>query len=473
MLRLRQLLPKATSSRGSLAAADAETLPLAVLEFQSPTAAVIATPLPPLARSTSYIITAMIASMLLVGAVMKVDKLVIASGLLSSTNPDFSIQTFNSSSIVRDVKVHPGQIVHKGDVVATLDPTYATADLTALTQQEQNYAAQVAQLQAQENGTPYVPDAANPYAALQLQTYNQQIGQYSFTMQNYNQQINQLQTEIQGFKDQAAYYGQRLGIASNVETMRKKLQQLQVGSELDTEAATDDRVSMQSQLDGANSSAKADERQLASVQAQRDSFAQQFKGQISTQLATALNDLFQAQQALSKAKLNNQLINLTAPQDAVVQSVAPVAVGTVLQPGQSLVTLTPTNAPFTVEVQVDGSESGYVHPGDKVVIKFATLPQLEYGSATGTVTSVSAESFNPQDQQSVQAAGPPLPGTPQSLYYKAEVSLDVLNLHNVPAGFQLTPGMPLEADIVVGKHTILSYFFSKMAPVAYDAMHEP
>ena len=471
MLRLRQLLPKATDR--ALSTGDEEALPMPVLEFQSPTAAVIATPLPPLARSTTYILSALVAVTLVITGTFKVDKLVVGTGTLNATTADSSIQVFNSSSIIRAIKVHAGDFVTKGQVLATLDPTYATADLTGLTKQEQNYAAQVAQLQAQEDGKPYVPDPGNPYSALLLQTYNQQVGQYKYTLQNYDQQINQLNTQIQGYQSQAAYYRQRLAIASNVEGMRKKLQQLQVGSQLDTLAATDDRVNMQTQLSQATSSAAADQRQLAAVQAQRDSFDQQFKAQTSTQLATALNSLAQAQQDLAKAKLNKDLVELTAPQDSVVQSIAQISQGSVLQPGQQLMELAPVNTPFTVEADIDATESGYVQQGDQVVIKFATLNPALYGTAKGTVTSISAESFNPQDQQSNAVNGPPLPGAPQNLYYKAQVSLDVLNLHNVPKGFRLVPGMPVEADIVVGKRSILGYFLAKLAPVAYNSMHEP
>ncbi len=471
MPRLSKLLPKL---RDRSVASDVDvTMPLAVLEFQSPTAAVIATPLPGIARSTGYILTTLVVCLLLIAGIFKVDKLVTATGVLNSVIPNISVQAFNSVSVVRDIKVGPGDFVTKGEVLATLDPTYTSADLKALTLQEQNYSAQVAQLQAQENDTPYVLDQSNPASALMLQTYNQQVGQYHYTLENYDQQINQLKTQIEGYQQQADYYRQRLKIAENVEEMRKKLQKLQVGSQLDSETATDDRVNVQAQLASAISDAAADERQLASVQAQRDSFAQQFKANISTDLATALNNLAQAKQELVKAQFNNNLVDLQAPQDAVVQSVAPVSIGSVLQAGQQLMELTPVDAPFIVEADVPASESGFVHLGDKVTIKFDTLDPLLYGVAKGTVVSISPESINPQDQQNSYTMGPPLPTAPQSLYFKAQISFDVMNLHNVPQGFRLVPGMPIEADIVVGKHSILSYFFTRMAPVAYESLHEP
>jgi len=447
---------------------DAEPLPLAVLEFQSPTAAMLATQVPLFARHSNLIITLMVFIALALSGVMQVDKIVSAQGKLVSSAPTVVVQPF-VTSIVQSINVSEGQIVHKGDVLATLNPTYATADLTALTQQQQAYSAQVAELQAQENGTPYVPDPNNPASPLQEQTYNQMVGQYKFTMSDYAQKISALQTNIQGYEDQPKYYQQRLSIASNVEDMRTKLQQLQVGSKLDTLAATDDRVNIQANLASALSSAAASQRDLAAQIAERNGFDQQWKSTISQQLATAINNLAEAEQSLAKDKLNNQLVQLIAPRDAIVLSVGKVSVGSVMQSGEMLMQLVPIDAPFAVEADIQGTDSAYVHPGDKVNVKFASLPFLQYGQAEGIVQTISPDSFNPQDQ----ASAPDVPGATQTLYYRATISIEELNLHNTPPGFRLVPGMPLEADVRVGTRTILQYFTRRILPIAYESLHEP
>jgi HlyD family secretion protein len=456
-----------------LAPAGAEPLPLTVLEFQSPTAAVIATPIPRIAGWSNYFVTAFVLSMLLMAGLMPIDRIVSARGELVSAAPNFTIQAFSAASIVESIDVHPGELVTKGQLLARLNPTEATADLTSLTQQEQDYAAEVARLQAQEDDKPYNGDPANPASALQVQTYNQQQGQYVATMASYDQKIAALQTTVAGLKAEAASYSQRLEIADNVLTMRQKLQDLQVGSKLDTEVAKDDRVNVQSEMATALNTAASDEKQAADQEAERASFDGQWRAQISSQLLTSTNDLAQAEQALSKAKLANQLVQLRAPQDAIVQSVSPVAVGSVMAAGQTIMELAPVDAPLTVSAEISAAESGYVHVGDEVNIKFDTLPFLQFGEAKGEVKSISPESFNPLDQQANAQNGAPLPGGPQTLYYKAEVEIDVINLHNVPPGFRLVPGMPLSADMKVGKRTVLSYFTQRMLPTAYNSLHEP
>jgi hemolysin D len=470
MLRLHRFVSKAISSRPT---AGQDALPLAVLEFQSPTSAIIAMPAAPMAAYTNWFVSAFVVSMLVAAGFIPVDKIVSGTGEVVSSAPDSSIQAFSAASIVQSINVHPGDLVQKGQVLAALNPTYAAADLASMTQQEQGYAAQVAQLQAQESGVPYLGAPSNPSAALQLQTYKQQIGQYDSTMQDYAQKISELRTNIAGSEAQAAYFRQRLGVATDVENMRKTLQKLMVGSRLDTLNALNDRLNVQGELANAVSSAASSRRELAAQEAERDAFAQQWKVNISQQLSTALVNLAQAQQQLAKAKLNNSLVALTAPQDSIVQSIAAVAPGSVLQAGQQLMDLAPVDAPLLVEADINAAESGYVQVGDKVVIKFATLPFLQFGAAEGTIRSISPESVNPLDLQAMQTNGPLLPGAPQSLFYKAQISIDALNLHNTPSGFRLVPGMPIEADVKVGKRSVLRYFLQQILPVAFDSMHEP
>ncbi len=156
-----------------------------------------------------------------------------------------------------------------------------------------------------------------------------------------------------------------------------------------------------------------------------------------------------------------------------MQTVAPISVGAVLASGTTLMELVPLNAPLTMEVDVDGEDSGFIHVGDNVEIKFTTLPYTQYGMGSGRVLSVSPDSFNPEAQSTDPAAGSPLPQAPTDLYYKAEVSIEELNLHNTPPGFRVVSGMPVEVDIKVGTKTIMQYFARKIMPTIYESMHEP
>jgi hemolysin D len=145
----------------------------------------------------------------------------------------------------------------------------------------------------------------------------------------------------------------------------------------------------------------------------------------------------------------------------------------VLQPGEQFLTLMPADAPLEVEATVDGKDDGYVHVGDPVAVKFDTFPFTQYGMAHGTLRVVSANSFTAQDEQRNISGSVPIPTNSGEPFYRARITLDQIALHGVPDGFQLAPGMPVTADIKVGKHTILAYMLSRVLPVTNNAMREP
>src|ERR1700712_1780424 len=136
LVMARQLLssPKGTDVQGNA---------LAVLEFQSPPAALIATPIPRSARYVSSTVGVAVLACIVAASVVKTDKIVSAQGKLVSTVPTQMLQPLQTS-IVRNIFVHPGQIVHKGQLLAELDPTFAAADSQADQAQVYSYSAQVA-----------------------------------------------------------------------------------------------------------------------------------------------------------------------------------------------------------------------------------------------------------------------------------------------------------------------------------------
>ena len=176
--------------------------------------------------------------------------------------------------------------------------------------------------------------------------------------------------------------------------------------------------------------------------------------------------------------MRSQLIDIRADEDATVLSQAPISVGSVLQSGDQFLKLVPKSAPLEVEAMILGSDAGYVQVGDKVTIKFDTFPFTKYGSAVGTLRNLSPDSFNgnpPNDQvtHGIDESAVGQTPAPGQAYYKARISIDQVKLHDTPPGFVINPGMPVTADVMVGKRTVLSYIFSRALPVAMDGMREP
>ncbi len=446
------------------------TLP-AILEFQWPSTAIVNAPIPRSARGMTWMVASMVAAMIATMGLIPVDQVVTVHGIAVSKAPTILVQPLETA-IVRSIEVHEGQQVQAGEVLARLDPTFAAADLGALTAQVASLEAEVARLQAEAQGKPFNYAGLDPDMALQGAIYAHRKAEFSAKVEAYARRFDELVSVISRSQSDAAGYRDRLGLAQTVEQMRSQLESRQVGSKLNTIAAMDSRTEMARALANAEQTAEGARRNLAAMTADRDGYIQGWQADVSQKLAEATRKLSDAREAVNKAKLRRELVELRADSDATVQSVAKVSVGSVMQSGQPFFTLVPADAPLEVEANIFGHDNGFVHVGDPVAIKFDTFPYSQFGMAEGAVRVVSPDAFTAQGEARNPTGALPLP-TSSDPFYRTWISIDQVKLHDVPAGFRLTPGMPVTADIRVGKRTVLSYLLGRMMPLAQEGMREP
>lgn len=457
-------------TRGGAGIAD-PTLPV-ILEFQWPSTAVANAPMPRSARGVTWIITSAVAAMIALMAVIPIDQVITATGIVVAASPTLLVQPLDIS-VVRSIDVREGQRVKAGQVLARLDPTLAAADQGAFAARVSSLQAEVSRWQAEADGRPFTYTGSDPNLALQAAIYANRQAEFDFRRENYQQKRDELKAMVARSQADAAGYRTRLSVAKNIETMRTQLEAAQVGSRLNTLAAIDNRAEMARSLATAEQSEQGAQRDLDAMTAERDGFIQSWRAEIGQKLADASRLLSDAQEELKKAKLHRQMVELRAERDATVLSVAKVSPGSVMQPGQQFITLVPDDARLEVQADIEGSDSGYVQLGDPVVVKFDTFPFTQYGDAKGTVRTISPSSFNPQDEARTPTSAVPVPMTSVEPFYRAQISLDQVNLHDLPADYHLIPGMPVKADIKTGKRTIMSYFFARMFAIGKEGLREP
>ena len=377
------------------------------------------------------------------------------------------------TSIVRSIEVREGQRVRAGDVLARLDPTFAAADFAALAAQVTSLEAEAVSPQAEATGKPFNYTENDPSWLLQAAIHVHRMAEFDSKIENFRHKADELASVITRAESDASAYRERLSVAQTVEDMRKQLEVLQAGSKLQLLLAKDNRAEMARSLAYAEQTAEGAKRDKAAVEADSNAYVQGWRADVSQQLATANDKLSDARELLSKAKLHRQLVELRSERDAIVQSVAKVSVGSVMQSGQHFITLVPADAPLEVEANIFGHDSGFVHAGNAVAVKFDTFPFSQYGMAEGKVRIVSPNSFTAQDEARNPTSAGPVTPTSGDPFYRARITMDRIGLHDVPDGFQVMPGMPVTADIKVGKRTVLKYLLGMVVPVAHEALREP
>src|SRR5712671_1809859 len=145
--------------------------------FQSETAEILESPEPSGVRATVYVLAGFMVALLLVAVFVRLDRVVYSSGQVVTTQSTLVIQALDPS-LIKTIEVREGERVKAGEVLATLDPTFAAADVGALTQQVASLDAQIARCEAELASRPYDPAPAQDpttdrYVQLQRSFYQQ------------------------------------------------------------------------------------------------------------------------------------------------------------------------------------------------------------------------------------------------------------------------------------------------------------
>lgn len=440
--------------------------PRTISEFQSDAIEVEERTPPRIARITLYCIVALIVAAVAWATVSRVDMIVTAQGKLIALSPNMVIQPLETS-VVRQIHVKIGDVVRRGQPLATLDPTFSQADVDQLRTRVAALDAAIKRLNAELNGHDYVvADANNPDEALQGRLFNQRKAFHATSLLNYDAQIASAQANLKTSQNEEATLLQRLETLRSIETMRGTLMDREIGSKLNFLLSRDARLEVDNNLARVRGNQADYAHRVEKAQADRQLFIEDFRRTAYQELVDTLAKRNSAAEDLKKAELRRQLIVLSAPVDAIVLEIANRTVGSVVREAETLFQLVPRDVSLQAEVNVDGKDIGQVAVGQSVRLKFDAFPFQKYGTGSGTVRIVSQDSFAPDPRNETQR-GMSAP------YYRVLIDVADVRLRSQPAQFQLIPGMAVTAEMKVGQRSVISYFLYPLLRGLDESIREP
>jgi hemolysin D len=446
----------------------ASEAPAAVHQFQSEIDAIRHADEPLSVRATMFVFVAAVVVCALILMLARVDRVVSSTaGKVVSVDAPLVLQALDPS-IVKTIDVRDGEVVEQGRQLATLDPTFAAADVYQLEQQIVSLNAQITRDEAElAHKEPVFAAGAGPsgqrYEMLQRALFDQRAAQYAAQLESFDQKIALTQATIDKYENDETRYKERLGIASEVESMRAILTQHGNESRLNLLGSMDTKVEALRTAEFDHNSLIEAQHQLEGDKADREAFVQQWFSQISQDLVTARNNRDAAVSQLEKATKHRELVRLTAPERAMVLALPKsVSVGSVLKEGDTLITLAPMNAPVEAEIEVASRDVGFVRVGDPVTMKIDAFNFAEHGTVEGMVKWISEDAFTTDDN-----------GVAAPAYYRVRVTITAIKLVDVPSTFRLIPGMTLVGDVKVGTRALGAYLVGGIIHGVGEAMREP
>lgn len=453
--------------------------PAFAVEFLPDGEAIERAPMPWLARSTLYALTALLAAVVLWAALAQVDRTVSAGGRLVTTAPLVVAQPLETA-VVRSVAVEAGDAVRAGDLLATLDPTFAAADLADLSARLAAVQAQIGRLEAELGGPPFDAAAAWADGPVQAAILERRRAEHRARLDAMDERAAQLRAEIATSQSARKGLAERVALMAEVEDIRRQLVEKQTGSRLSWLDARSERMRLRDELESMANRERESGHELARVAAERAAFTDEWRRKAAEELVEQRRQRATLVEQITKAERRRSLVTLTAPVDAVVLEVAKRSVGSVVREAEPLVTLVPAGVPLEVEAEIPSADIGLVRAGDTVRVKLDAFPFQRHGTLTGEVRTISADAF----QRGAWGAGaggaggegaangPPGPRDGAAVF-RARIRLTGTALEGVPAGTRLSPGMVATAEIRIGTRSVLSYFLYPVIRAFDESIREP
>lgn len=419
------------------------------------------------ARWSLYLLLLLVVAAVVWASLSSVDRVVVGRGRMVTTAQTIVVQPMETG-VIRDIQVKVGQVVSAGAVLATLDPTFAQADMAQQSARLGSFQAQALRLEAEINNRPYAPNPPlDEEQRRQVAIYHQRQAAFQARLKGYKAGVARLEASLATNKNEQRVLAQRLKGLQEIEGMRSALASERHESRLRVLEAQNQRLEVERELKGAVSREAEISHEINRNRAETEAFVQNWRQEASEELVKAFRERDYAAEQLSKASRRGELVTLRAPAAAMVLEVAKRSAGSVAREAEPLFTLVPLDVPLEAEVQVEARDIGFVRPGDTARVKFDAFPYQRHGAARGCVESLSEDLVQ---QTQVSEAGEERRG---GMYYVGRLKLEPVRLNAVPADFRLLPGMTLTAEIKVGQRRVISYLLYPLMKGFDESLREP
>ncbi|HET7282232.1 MAG TPA: HlyD family type I secretion periplasmic adaptor subunit [Sphingomicrobium sp.] len=376
--------------------------------------------------------------------------------------------------IVTAIHVREGQHVKAGDVLIELSAPELKASERALTSDYLTLLAQRARLLAERSGQhDFAPPAefatlspddriiADQVMQLQRSEMHARSGAVSAQQSVLGQRASQLVEQQSGYTQQrASLIEQQRLIGEELDGLKKIAEKgfasMNRVRELERQEAELKGQQASMEAEYARAGEGIGETKMQSLSVSRDRLEQvesdlkDTQSKLSETLPKLIATREQLEHSLVRAPVTGQVVGLDV-----------FTIGGVVAPGQKLMDIVPDGRELVIQAQLKPTDADDAYPGQKAQVRFLSIHNRSLPLLTGTVRTVSADSFT--DEKTGRS------------YFKTEIVVpepELNRVRSVLGNGELRPGLPVDAVLKVRKRTALEYLLEPLTGALWRSGHE-
>lgn len=364
--------------------------------------------------------------------------------------------------IVRELLVKPGQLVHRGDVLARLDTVQYDANLGA--SQKNRFAALAgrARLDALLNDAspkfePQWQREAPELIEKETQLWRDGQREYAAANQAGREGIERRRGELAEAKKRISQLEAGVRLGSESLAIEERLYKQGAGARLEYLNAQQRLLQQQTELETLKSSLPRLAAGLAEAQATADETRARMRAQWGAQRsefetkANVLASTVKGQQDIVTRR------EISAPLDGVINRILVPTLGGVAAPGKTILEIVPADSEVLISVHVKPSDIGFIRVGQAASANVLAYDATTYGRVKAQVVRVGADAIADERNEP---------------YFEVQLSIDRSQLQSKGRILPITPGMPVEVGILTGKRSVMQYVFKPVLRGLQSSLQE-
>ncbi|MBI3445763.1 MAG: HlyD family type I secretion periplasmic adaptor subunit [Magnetospirillum sp.] len=388
-----------------------------------------------------------------------VDKVVRVEGRIIPAGRSQSIQHLEGG-IVAAINVQEGAVIHKGEVLLSIDDTSAQASLAESKNKLLGLRIKAVRLEAEAKGQSSMNvadslrqnrelvDAELHLFAARRQKLDQERRIFEEQISQRNSELREIQSRHRKLSVEMETARQRLKLMASMAT-RNAASQLEV-----LEAQSREQRLLTELSDAENAQPKV-AGAIAEAQARIQDSSARYRAEAQGELSSTMVEVDRLENTITTQADRATRTEVRAPVDGIINRITINTVGGVLKPGDTIVEITPSTQDIVLEARARPSDRGDLRAGLPAKVRVSAYDVGELGILAGQVTEVSADTV--QD-----AKGEP--------FYRVVILVD--RLPESYAGKQIVPGMTITADVVTGSRTIMQYVTAPFTRFIFNAFRD-
>ncbi|WP_420388678.1 HlyD family efflux transporter periplasmic adaptor subunit [Marinobacter sp.] len=337
----------------------------------------------------------------------EVDEMTKGEGRIIPSGRLQAIQSLEGG-ILRELYVSEGDVVEKGQVLLKLDDTRFRSSYMETREQVNTLKAAIARLEAEVTGAKEVSFPDTPAIPESLINAERKL---------FNARQAKLEETLSSLKRRSA-------IVDRQRQLLKPLLKDQAVSEMEY-------LNLESEV--------------ASLEGEYLDVSRKYSEEAYGELASKRGELGRIQQVLLQREDQLKRTDLLSPVRGKVNNISVTSESGVVQPGELIMDILPLDDSLLVETRIEPRDVAFIAQGMPAVVKLTAYDYTVYGSLTGQVLKVGADST---EEQSARG---------KEVYYKVLVQTDASSLSHRGKTLPMKPGMVAQVEIKTDKRTVLSY----------------